>query len=103
MVEEAKGNSVASLKSIFEQNAKQMDTNVFKPKPLVSSLNKPTTSTAVTNTTPATTKQADPPKKLETTSWIKKDSPDSSPKNAFSSQVKLAPPPKKLDNPFLNQ
>lgn len=56
MAEEAKSNSVASLKSMFEQNGKQPDTNVFKPKPLVSSLNKPTTPAPVANTTASTTK-----------------------------------------------
>ncbi len=43
MAEEAKSNSVANLKSMFEQNVNKQDTNVFKPKPLVSSLNKPAT------------------------------------------------------------
>jgi len=49
-------------------------------------------------------KTNEPPKKIDANSWIKKDSPDSSPKNAFAS-VKLtsAPAPKKLESPFLNQ
>ena len=85
MAEEAKTNSVANLKSMFEQNTKQDTTTTFKPKPLVSSLNKPATQNPPASTTAPVTKQAEPPKKLDTNSWIKKDSPDGSPKNAFAS------------------
>ena len=85
MAEEAKTNSVANLKSMFEQNTKQDTTTTFKPKPLVSSLNKPTTQNPPPSTTAPLTKQAEPPKKLDTNSWIQKDSPDGSPKNAFAS------------------
>jgi hypothetical protein len=38
MAEEAKANSVSSLKNMFELNTKPADPTAFKPKPLVSSL-----------------------------------------------------------------
>lgn len=100
MAEEVKNQSVSALKSMFEQKINAAtDNSTFKPKPLVSSLQpKPQTQPAPV----ATQKEA--PKKIDANNWMKKDSPDNSPKNAFAA-VKLtsAPAPKKLDSPFLQQ
>ena len=103
MAEEAKANSVSSLKNMFEQNTKPADPTAFKPKPLVSSLGTKLAAQVAQTLSQQVTKEA--PKKIDANSWMKKDSPDNSPKNAFAA-VKLTSstaPPKKLDSPFLNQ
>ena len=99
MAEEVKNQSVSALKSMFEQKINTAtDNTAFKPKPLVSSLQQ---KPLAAQTAPAVV-QKEAPKKIDEGNWMKKDSPDNSPKNAFAA-VKLtsAPAPKKLESPFL--